>query len=156
MSNYLDRCLGDEVLNSIDPERRYRDESDVIGSIENTPNGENTALRIGTKKADGEVWFSGKAHVVLSPGERDHLIDTLTRQRDEQQAAKAADAAEPAEQTFEERLAAVRARARYMGVNTIDLTDLFTVEIGGQAEDVVITHETAEYLHQQLSDLLGK
>jgi hypothetical protein len=58
--------------------------------------------------------------------------------------------------TFEERLAAVTARARYMGVNTIDLTDLFTVEIGGQAEDVVITTATAEYLYDQLGLLLGR
>lgn len=57
--------------------------------------------------------------------------------------------------TFEERLAAVQARARYMGVNTIDMTDLLTVEIGGQEEDVVITMETAEYLYRQLGFLLG-
>jgi hypothetical protein len=57
--------------------------------------------------------------------------------------------------TFAERLAATTARARYMGVNTIDLTDLFTVEVGGQTEDIVITRETAEYLHARLGDLLG-
>jgi hypothetical protein len=57
--------------------------------------------------------------------------------------------------TFEERVAAVAARARYMGINTVDLTDLFTVEIGGQEEDVIITTETAEYLYRQLADLLG-
>jgi hypothetical protein len=56
---------------------------------------------------------------------------------------------------FDERVAAIRARARYMGVNTVDLTDLFTVEIGGQDEDVIITTETARYLHRQLTDLLG-
>jgi hypothetical protein len=59
------------------------------------------------------------------------------------------------ERKREERLAAVRARARYMGVNTIDMTDLLTVEIGGQEEDVVITMETAEYLYRQLGFILG-
>jgi hypothetical protein len=58
-------------------------------------------------------------------------------------------------ETFAERLAAITARARYMGVNTVDMTDLFTVEIGGQDEDVIITTETAEYLYQQLAYLLG-
>lgn len=55
----------------------------------------------------------------------------------------------------EANLAAVTARARYIGINTIDFTDLFTVEIGGQDEDVVITRETAEHLRYQLNFLLG-
>jgi hypothetical protein len=55
-----------------------------------------------------------------------------------------------------EALAALQARARYMGVNTVDFTDLFTVEIGGQDEDVIITTETAEYLYAQLACVLGK
>jgi len=57
---------------------------------------------------------------------------------------------------FAERVAAVAARARFVTVNTVDLTDLFTVEICGQAEDVIITTETAEYLWTKLGDLLGK
>lgn len=57
--------------------------------------------------------------------------------------------------SFEERLKKITARARYMGVNTVDMTDLFTVEIGGQEEDVIITRDTAEYLYRQLGDLLG-
>lgn len=57
---------------------------------------------------------------------------------------------------FEERVAATRARARFMTVNSIDFTDLFTFEVGGYDEDVVITTETAEYLHHQLGMLLGK
>lgn len=55
-----------------------------------------------------------------------------------------------------ERVAELRARAAYMGINTIDLTDLFTVEIGGQDGDVIITTETAEHLYHQLTFLLGK
>lgn len=58
--------------------------------------------------------------------------------------------------TFDEAVAALTARARFMTVNTIDLTDLLTVEIGGQDEDVVITRATAEYLYDQLGFLLGK
>lgn len=50
---------------------------------------------------------------------------------------------------------ALRKRARMMTVNTVDLTDLFTVEIGGMDLDVIITPETAEYLYRQLGLLLG-
>ena len=51
---------------------------------------------------------------------------------------------------------ALEARAQFMTVNTIDFTDLLTVEVGGQDTDVIITMETAEYLYTQLGFLLGK
>jgi hypothetical protein len=55
-----------------------------------------------------------------------------------------------------EIVTALRKRARFMTVNTIDFTDLLTVEVGGFEGDVVITTETAEYLYNQLACVLGK
>lgn len=49
---------------------------------------------------------------------------------------------------------ALHARARYMGANSIDGTDLITVEVGGQDEDVILTHDSALYLYRQLGMLL--
>ena len=51
--------------------------------------------------------------------------------------------------------AALRARARMIIPDTIEGTDLFTVEVGGYDGDVILTRENAEYLHWKLALILG-
>lgn len=58
--------------------------------------------------------------------------------------------------TFEERVAALRARAKGTPtINTIDLTDLYTMEVPGQDTDVILTEDAVRYLHWKCADLLG-
>lgn len=51
--------------------------------------------------------------------------------------------------------AALRARARMLIPDSIEGTDLITVEVGGQPEDIIITREDAVYLHWKLALILG-
>jgi len=51
--------------------------------------------------------------------------------------------------------AALRARAQRLIPDTIMGTDLITVEVGGQPEDIILTPEFAEYLHWKLALCLG-
>lgn len=51
--------------------------------------------------------------------------------------------------------AALRARARILIPDTIEGTDLITVEVGGQPEDLIITQEHAKYLHYKIASILG-
>ena len=51
-------------------------------------------------------------------------------------------------------IAELRKRARRMIADSIDGTDLITVEIGGQPDDVILTREDAKYLHWKLALLL--
>jgi len=51
--------------------------------------------------------------------------------------------------------AALRARARILIPDTIEGTDLITVEVGGQPGDVIITTEHAKYLHYKIACILG-
>jgi hypothetical protein len=50
---------------------------------------------------------------------------------------------------------ALRARAQMLIPDSIEGTDLITVEVGGQPEDIIITRENAEYLHWKLALILG-
>jgi hypothetical protein len=55
----------------------------------------------------------------------------------------------------------LQGRARYMGVDSVEFFDskpasFFTVEVGGQEDDIIITRETAEYLWDKLGWVLGK
>lgn len=49
----------------------------------------------------------------------------------------------------------LRARARMIIPDSIEGTDLITVEVGGYPGDVILTQENAEYLHHKLAMLLG-
>ena len=51
--------------------------------------------------------------------------------------------------------AALRARAQMLIPDTILGTDLITVEVGGQPDDIIITQEFAAYLHWKLALILG-
>jgi len=51
--------------------------------------------------------------------------------------------------------AALRARARRLIPDSIEGTDLITVEVGGLPDDIILTPEYAEYLHWKLALLLG-
>ena len=48
----------------------------------------------------------------------------------------------------------LRRRARHIGADSIDGTDLITVEVGGMSTDVILTREGAEYLHWKLALIL--
>jgi hypothetical protein len=50
--------------------------------------------------------------------------------------------------------AALRARAQMIMADSIEGTDLITVEVGGQPQDVILTRDNAEYLHWKLALLL--
>lgn len=50
---------------------------------------------------------------------------------------------------------ALRARAQRLIPDSIEGTDLITVEVGGQPEDIILTREYAEYLHWKLALILG-
>lgn len=50
---------------------------------------------------------------------------------------------------------ALRARAQRLIPDTVEGTDLITVEVQGQSEDVILTREYAEYLHWKLALILG-
>jgi hypothetical protein len=39
--------------------------------------------------------------------------------------------------------------------DSIEGTDLITVEVGGQPEDIILTRKDAEYLHWKLALILG-
>jgi hypothetical protein len=51
--------------------------------------------------------------------------------------------------------AALRARAQMLIPDSIEGTDLITVEVGGMDGDVILTRENAEYLHWKLALILG-
>ena len=51
--------------------------------------------------------------------------------------------------------AALRARAQMLIPDTIVGTDLITVEVGGQPEDIILTPDGAKYLHWKLALILG-
>lgn len=51
--------------------------------------------------------------------------------------------------------AALRARAQHLIPDRIEGTDLITVEVGGQPEDIILTQEHAEYLHWKIALVLG-
>jgi hypothetical protein len=51
--------------------------------------------------------------------------------------------------------AALRARAQILIPDTIVGTDLITVEVGGQSEDIILTQEDAKYLHYKIASILG-
>ena len=51
--------------------------------------------------------------------------------------------------------AALRARAQKLIPDSIEGTDLITVEVGGQEGDVILTRDDAEYLHWKLALILG-
>ena len=57
--------------------------------------------------------------------------------------------------TTERSESALRARAQRLIPDSIEGTDLITVEVGGQAEDIILTREHAEYLHWKLALVLG-
>ena len=59
--------------------------------------------------------------------------------------------AQPVEDRSE---AALRARAQILIPDTILGTDLITVEVGGQSEDIILTQEDAQYLHDKLAMIL--
>lgn len=50
---------------------------------------------------------------------------------------------------------ALRARAQRLIPDTIMGTDLITVEVAGQPDDIIITQEYAAYLHWKLALILG-
>lgn len=50
---------------------------------------------------------------------------------------------------------ALRARAQRLIPDTVEGTDLITVEVGGQSGDIILTREYAEYLHWKLALILG-
>ena len=50
---------------------------------------------------------------------------------------------------------ALRARAQMLIPDTIMGTDLITVEVGGQPDDIIITQDYAKYLHWKLALILG-
>ena len=50
---------------------------------------------------------------------------------------------------------ALRARAQMLIPDTILGTDLITVEVGGQPEDIILTQKDAAYLHWKLALILG-
>jgi hypothetical protein len=50
---------------------------------------------------------------------------------------------------------ALRARAQRLIPDTIMGTDLITVEVGGQPDDIILTPEFAAYLHWKLALILG-
>lgn len=51
--------------------------------------------------------------------------------------------------------AALRARAVMLIPDSIIGTDLITVEVSGQDQDLIITRKEAEYLHWKLAVVLG-
>lgn len=56
---------------------------------------------------------------------------------------------------FEVEVAALRSRAQMLIPDSIEGTDLITVEVGGQEGDIILTRENAEYLHWKLALILG-
>lgn len=51
--------------------------------------------------------------------------------------------------------AALRARAVMVTADSIIGTDLITVEVSGQEQDLIITRKEAEYLHWKLAVVLN-
>jgi len=56
---------------------------------------------------------------------------------------------------FDDGVAALRERATLLIPDSIEGTDLITVEVGGQEGDIILTREGAEYLHWKIALILG-